>query len=268
MNRILKLAAVVTALAALLAGVALGQHHRFAKRAGLMMPRAIDGALDAAHATPPERQAIYAARDRVLTALAKAGGDSSQDLDRVLALFSADPLDARALAAERARRLAAFDRVGDAIVQAFSDAHHALSAPERQAAADYLRAREKERAEKGSGWRERIFHAIVEERTQAALDAIDATADQRAALIASRDRVLAALKEARLEGAARPLLDLFVADPLDGHALQALRAERLGRLNQVGDAIVEGLSEIHQQLTPPQRQKLVAWVRSHTRHRG
>jgi Spy/CpxP family protein refolding chaperone len=105
-----------------------------------MVERRIDDALDAAKATPEQRQAIAAARDHVFATFEETHGEHDVDLERALSLLEADKLDEAKLAALRSEHQAKAKKIGDSIVQAIYDAHDALTPPQRRAVADFVRA--------------------------------------------------------------------------------------------------------------------------------
>lgn len=111
------------------------QGQGFMKR---MAASKIDAALDAAKATPEQRKAIEAARDRVFAACER--GDKGEKLDEALALFVADGWDAQKIAQLRAEHQAEAKKLGDAIEQALVEAHDVLSAPQRKAIVEFVKA--------------------------------------------------------------------------------------------------------------------------------
>jgi Spy/CpxP family protein refolding chaperone len=263
MNRWTKVG-ILAAVAAMLAGGVAA-----ANRCGYghgHVGKVIDGALDAAKVTPAQRNAIEAARDHVFATIEEAGHDQQKDMQEAIALFSAPVLDAQAVEAHRARKEAEIKKVSDAVVQSIFDTHAALTPPQRKAVADYLRAEKAKHEQKAGSWHETFFQKLIDNRTQAAFDAIDATDAQKTALTAARDKVIGAFKDVRTHGpAVDKLLDLFTADTLDRAQITALQADVQARLKRVGDAMTQALTDAHAQLSAEQRQKLVDWVKAHHR---
>jgi Spy/CpxP family protein refolding chaperone len=254
---------VLAAIAAMLAG-----GYAAANRCGHgghgHVTKVMDGALDAAKVTPAQRNAIEAARDHVFATIDEAGQDQQKDMQEAIALFSAPVLDAQAVEAHRARKEAEIKKVSDAVVQAIFDTHAALTPPQRKAVADYLRAEKAKHEAKAGSWRETFFQKLIDNRTQAAFDAINATDAQKSALTAARDKVIGAFKDVRMHGpAVDKLLDLFTADTLDRAQIAALQADVQARLKKVGDTMTQALTDAHGQLSADQRQKLVDWVKAH-----
>jgi Spy/CpxP family protein refolding chaperone len=256
---------LILGAALLVGGVAIA--HRCGHHGGkAMIGKVIDGALDAAKATQPQRAAIEAARDHVFDTIEANKHDHEKDMQEAIALFSAPTLDQKALEAHRQRKVEGIQKIGDAIVQAISDAHDALTPPQRKAVADYLRDQRAQHEGAHANWREGFFKKIVDNRTQAAFDAIGASDAQKSALTADRDRVFEAFKDMRMSGAqVDKLLELFSADTLDRTQLAALRAEHDARMKKIGDALVGALSDVHAQLSADQRTKLIDWVKQHHR---
>jgi Spy/CpxP family protein refolding chaperone len=113
---------------------------------GAMMKRfassRIDDLLDEVDATDVQRTAIEAARDHVFAAFDdNATGAHAAMVERALALFSADALDATQVQALRAEHQARAERIGDAVVQAVHDVHDALTPAQRRQVTAEIRAR-------------------------------------------------------------------------------------------------------------------------------
>jgi Spy/CpxP family protein refolding chaperone len=120
---------------------------------------------------------------------------------------------------------------------------------------------------RGPGLHQRIWKRVVSAHVEEMLDAIDATPAQRTATHASVDKVLAAFSTAHSPGQhateLERALDLFAADKLDAHKIDALRAEREVEMKRIGDVVSGEVTSLNAQLTASQRQKLAAWVREH-----
>jgi Spy/CpxP family protein refolding chaperone len=107
----------------------------------------------------------------------------------------------------------------------------------------------------------RMMQAIVDD----ALDAANATPEQRARVEAAWTRVREAITAARGEdrGAQRDrLLTLFEADQIDAASLAALRQETEAAHRQVADAVQQAIVETHAALSPDQRKAVADQVRS------
>lgn len=270
MTRSWKIAlALVGALAlALVAGgaaLASGRMHD-----GLMkrrVTRHIDAALDAVHATPPQRDAVHAAADQLFATLAAEHQARRADVATALSLWESERMDPAQLAALRAHQLATAERTGDAVVQALGDAHDALTAPQRAQLADWLRAHRPPRMD---GARP-LFEHMINERVDDMLDQVHASAEQRDRVHAAAARALAAVgREMRGHGADLDrAIALFTADRIDGAQVAALAAERQARMQRVGDAILQAVTEIHDTLDAGQRKQVADFVRAHhLRHGG
>ena len=100
---------------------------------------AIDGALDEAQASPEQRAAIHAARDRVFAAVEEHHKGRHARMDDMLALFESDRLDDR-LPALRQQIEAEHEKIAAVVSGALMDAHGVLTPAQRKAVAEYVRA--------------------------------------------------------------------------------------------------------------------------------
>jgi protein CpxP len=112
-----------------------------------------------------------------------------------------------------------------------------------------------------AGMMKRMISAALDE----ALDQATVTAEQRAAIYASRDRAFAAMEAQRPDrGAQREqVLALFEGDRLDAAQLQAVHAQMQQRHQAIRDAVTQAIVEIHDTLTPAQRQIVANYARTH-----
>lgn len=247
-------------------GVALASgrlHDGFVKR---RLTRHIDAALDAVNATPAQRDAIFAARDQVFDTLAANRQAEQAHLTAALALWESERMDPAALAALRADHQAAMKKTGDAVVQALSDAHDALTSAQRAQLATYLRAHQ---PPKMDGARP-FFKHMVSERVDDMLDQIHASADQRTRVQAAVTRAVDAIHGGMGDHAARfdEAIAVFTADKLDGAKIAALQASHQAQAQKVGDAVVQALTDIHDTLDAGQRKQVADFIRSHHGHGG
>lgn len=261
--------ALVVALAAGGAALASGRlHEGFAKR---RVTRHIDAALDAVAATPAQRDAVHAARDHVFTTIEETHRGRRAEIGQVLDVWQADKLDSAKLAALRASHQAAAKTTGDAVVQALTDAHDTLTAAQRVKLADYLRAHRPPIDGKSVEGMKPFARHMINERVDDMLDEIKARADQRDKVHAAVERAFAAVAGTVGEHAAHfdEAIALFTADQIDSGKLQALTAERQARMQQMGDALIQALTEVHDTLDAGQRKTVADFVRKHHgRHGG
>jgi Spy/CpxP family protein refolding chaperone len=254
--------ALVAGGAAFASGHGFG-HEGFAKR---RITRHIDAALDAINATPQQRDAIHAARDHVFDSFAEAHQSHANDLQEALGLWQADQIDASGVAALRARHQAAAKQAGDAVVQALSDAHDALTAPQRQQLATYLRAHQPPKMDGAAPF----FQHMMNERVDDVLDQIHATAAQRTTVKAAVQRVFTVMTSnlgnhgAQLDRA----IAVFTADKLDPAQVAQLRADHQAQMQQVGDAVVQALTDIHDALDAGQRKTVAQFILAHHAKHG
>jgi hypothetical protein len=104
-----------------------------------MAVAAIDGALDEARATPEQRTAIHAARDRVFAAVEEHRKGRHARLDDMLALFESDRLG-DGLPVFRQQIEDEHEKIAAAIGAALVDAHAVLTPAQRKTVADYVRS--------------------------------------------------------------------------------------------------------------------------------
>jgi Spy/CpxP family protein refolding chaperone len=255
------LALAATALAAASGPLAEGMMKRH-------IAARIDGALEAARATPEQRQTIYAARDRAFAQLEGLRSEHHAQMERVAALFEADRIDPAAVKALRADHEAQAQKHSDVVIDAVVEAHRVLSPEQRRAVVAYARAehdkhegRWMQRHHGGGGFLKHLATARLDE----ALDAVKATSPQRAAIHAAVDHAVSELEEsfqnrgAHLDAA----LALFEQDNVDKARIDALRAEHHAKMSRSCDAIEQAFRDVHDALTSEQRHAAVEWVREH-----
>jgi periplasmic protein CpxP/Spy len=255
--------ALVLALAVGGAALASGHlHEGFVKR---RVTRHIDAALDAVDANAAQRDAVHAARDHVFATIEDNRRAERGDLDAALSLWQSDRLDPAALATLRAHHQAAAKKTGDAVVQALSDAHDALTAAQRQKLAAYLKDHRPPLDRKSTDGAKPWLKHIVSERVDDLLDQIHATADQRTKVTAAVERAFTAIGDGMGDHAAHldDAIAVFTADKIDSAKLASLQAEREAKMQKVGDAVVQSLTEVHDALDAGQRKQVAEFVRSH-----
>ncbi len=110
-----------------------------------------------------------------------------------------------------------------------------------------------------------IVKRMVTAALDEALDQAAVTAEQRAAIYASRDRAFATMEAHRPDrGAQREqVLALFEGDRLDAAQLLAVQAHMDQRHEAMRNAIAQAIVEIHDTLTPAQRQIVANYARTH-----
>ena len=256
----------VVVIALVVGGAALASDHMHGDFMKRRVTRHIDDALDAVGANAAQRSAVHAARDHVFATMEETHAAERGDLGEVLTLWQADRIDTAALSSLRARHQAAAKKTGDAIVQALSDAHDALTAAQRQQLATWLRAHQ---PPKMDGARPFVKH-MVKERVDDMLDEIHATADQRAKVTASVERAFDAVSAGFVNHTTHfdEAITIFTADNIDRGKVAALAAERQTRMDKSADVIVQALSEIHDALDAGQRKQVADFIRAHHGHHG
>ena len=113
-----------------------------------------------------------------------------------------------------------------------------------------------------------IMKRVVSAALDEALDQAAVSAEQRTAIYASRDRAFAAVEANRPDRAAQrdQVLTLFEGDRLDAGQLRTVHAQMEQRHQAIRDAITQAIVEIHDTLTPAQRQIVANYVRTHGPH--
>jgi Spy/CpxP family protein refolding chaperone len=116
-----------------------------------------------------------------------------------------------------------------------------------------------------SGGRPAIMRRMVAAALDEALDQVQVTAEQRAAIHAARDRVFAVVDAERAGrgGHLDAALRLFEADAPDPALVSALHERADAARQRVRTAIHEAVMDVHGILTPAQRKGLADYVRSH-----
>jgi Spy/CpxP family protein refolding chaperone len=117
----------------------------------------------------------------------------------------------------------------------------------------------------GRGAHHAIMKRVAVAMVDDALDAAQATPEQRAAIHTARDRVFAAVEQHHQSRGARmqEVLALFEAETLDPARVTALRQSAETDHRAIGDAVSQAVAEAHQALTPAQRKLLADYVRRH-----
>jgi Spy/CpxP family protein refolding chaperone len=135
------LTGVAVSLAAGVGAVAYGAHtggrHFIMKR---MVTAMIDDVLDEARVTPEQRQAIHAARDRVVAVIDQSRAGRHAHLEEALALFEADQPDMARVEALHQQADAERQRMRDAVHAAILEAHAVLTPAQRKVVADRIRS--------------------------------------------------------------------------------------------------------------------------------
>ncbi|HEX4461755.1 MAG TPA: Spy/CpxP family protein refolding chaperone [Polyangia bacterium] len=256
--------AVVGAAVVCAGGVALASGHARGAFMQHLLNQKIDGALDAVNATPAQRTAILAARDHVVSTMQANQGAHRAEMEQALTLWQADSFDASKFAAVRTAHQADAQKVGDAIVQALSDAHDALTSAQRQKLADYLRANKPQHAHANGHDHAGFMTKMVNHRVDKLLDQINASTDQRTKVHAAVDKALASVQQPGNHGADfDAAITLFTADTLDRAQVTALQAKHLAQMQSAGDAMVSALGDIHDVLDAGQRKQVADFIRAH-----
>jgi Spy/CpxP family protein refolding chaperone len=121
-----------------------------------------------------------------------------------------------------------------------------------------------------AGHRHEMAHKFIEFVVNEKLDQVGATDAQKEKVRAVRERLMAQGKALHgdKEALHRELLSILEQDNPDPARIKALAHERIAALSRFADDAADALVEVHGVLTPEQRQKLLADLRTHMeRHR-
>ena len=117
----------------------------------------------------------------------------------------------------------------------------------------------------GSGPHGAMMKRMVSAMLDEALDKASVSAEQRAAVHASRDRAFAAFEAQRPDHDTQreQILAMFEADRVDPAQLEALHAQMERHRTAMRTAVTQAIVEIHDTLTPEQRKVVAQFVRDH-----
>jgi Spy/CpxP family protein refolding chaperone len=123
---------------------------------------------------------------------------------------------------------------------------------------------------RGHGGHHAMFLKFVDFAVNEKLDEIQATPAQRQKVQELKERLVAQGKAIHDEKADthEQLLALLSQDDLDEAKLRGLVKERTEAISKFGDTVADAVIELHQTLTPEQRQKLLAEMREHMAEHG
>lgn len=118
-----------------------------------------------------------------------------------------------------------------------------------------------------AGWggpRSAIMKRFVNSAIDDVLDEAKVTPEQRTAIYASRDRVFTAFERSQRDrkSHAEEALLLFESDRIDNGKITALRTQHETEAKQIGDTVVQALTEVHDVLNPAQRKIVTQHIRS------
>jgi Spy/CpxP family protein refolding chaperone len=112
----------------------------------------------------------------------------------------------------------------------------------------------------GHGHNDKFMRKMVDAHVEEMLDSINATADQRQKVSAMEDKLFADFKQTRESHRSlmTALTDQFGRDQMDQSALDQAVQPMLQAQDQLRADLRQSVSNLHDLLTPDQRQKLVA----------
>ena len=114
------------------------------------------------------------------------------------------------------------------------------------------------------------MHGMAEAHVDKMLTEIGASADQKEKIKAIMHRGFEQVGpiHQKLESAHGDLHRILTAPTIDRAALEQLRAERVGDMDQASKVLVQTLADAAEVLTPEQRAKLAAHMAEHHHHQG
>lgn len=109
------------------------------------------------------------------------------------------------------------------------------------------------------GWSAEDKKKFASAKIDDVLEDLNVTDEQRTQIYASRDKLFAALEEAKPDRSAKfdEITALFAKDELDLREVEALKAGHREKIQKVEEAVTQAFIEVHSTLTPEQRQQLV-----------
>lgn len=117
-----------------------------------------------------------------------------------------------------------------------------------------------------------VMQAHLQSRLKSALQEVGATPEQQTKLMQSASKAFSAMHDMRPDaGQGEALKQLLSAPTLDTAKLEALRAERVKRMDDASRQMSSWITEVAQTLTPEQRVKLMERMlpqRGHFGHHG
>ena len=178
-RQLTRLGLMIAALGALILIGGRAAAHHGAKGLERRITARVDEALGAARVTQPQRMAIYAARDHVVSVFQEEHAARKGIFEQALSLFEADKLDSATIDAERARNEHSMGEIGNAVAQALYDVHDTLTGEQRQAVAEYVRSIRPKKAGITANLQARMIKKVIQMQIDSALDAAYATPAQR-----------------------------------------------------------------------------------------
>lgn len=267
-RRALVVAALAATALAATAAVALpgrgrgpGGHH------AARMQAQLDDALDLAKATPAQRAAVMAERDRLIAQWKPERGERKESMQELLALLQSDKPDPAAIAKLQRQHQTRVAELARATKEAFGKLHSLFSPEQRKVLAAYVRD---EMPSRQSHWREKMAKFMVDRHLDEALAVIKATEAQkgqiRTLVEQGFDAERKAMQSARED--VEVALRLFEAAQLDPAALTALETKQLRASQARGERAATIAQQIHAQLTPDQRKALAAHMQKAAKRFG
>ncbi len=232
---------------------------------GAMLGAHIDAALDAASVTASERAAVHAACDRAMAILDTQKEAHRAHMDQLITLFTADSLDGNALAELRTSEESLGKATADAVIAAVEQSHDALTPGERQKLVAFAKERARRFDLKEHPRMAQFIKGRMSAHVDTMLDHANVAAAERPLVQASVERVVTAFAAAGESHHAHldQALALFAQNSIDAAAVAQLRQAAEGDRRATGDSIVQAIHEIHDALSPAERQALATQLRTH-----
>ncbi len=227
----------------------------------------LEEALAKAKATPQQAAAVLKERDALKQQMMAGRKDHHAQMEVAVALFVADNLDARAIAAQRNKALDQKQKMVQAVGATLQRVHGLFNADQRKAIVAYVKA-ELPSQEKG-GWRGRMMRHKVDSKVDEALTKLQANPSQRKQILAVKESLVQTFEaqHAAHRAELEQVLALFVADRLDPAQVAAIEQQHDARARDHADVMLRAATQVHDALTPAQRKLLVGLIKEH-RHGG
>jgi Spy/CpxP family protein refolding chaperone len=227
----------------------------------------LDDALDLAKATPAQRAAVTAERDRLISQWKPERGERKESVQELLALLQSDKPDPAAIAKLQRQHQTRVAELAKATKEAFVKLHSLFGPGQRKVLAAYVRD---EMPSRQSNWREKMAKFMVDRHLDEALAVIKATEAQkvqiRTLVEQGFDAERKAMQVARED--VEVALRQFEAAQLDPVALTALETKQLRASQARGERAATIAQQIHAQLTADQRKALAAHMQKAAKRFG
>lgn len=271
-RRLRRAMALVLALAAVGAAGSALAHGRGPGRGGPEMHAArlqaqLDDVLELAKATPEQRTAVVAERDRLLALHKPEHGERKAVMEELTRLLQSERMDPQALARLQTKHQTKVAQMLQSVRESVQKLHAIFRPEQRKVIAAYVRD---ELPSRGSHWRGKMARFFVERQLEEALAAVKASDAQKTQIRGLVNAALDAEQKAMEAGRddIEVVLRLFEAPRLDAAALAAVEQRQAQAARQRGERASTTAVQIHGLLSPDQRKALAAHMQAAAKRFG